>query len=108
MDGCLLEERFTGRAGKGYTSVGFGSLDFTVRQWHREYVDSRGDRIVLSRGVLVAGAMVMTGTRMDGGITTHLRVTWSPVSAAQFTQTWESSTDGVTYAPYASFVFDRK
>jgi hypothetical protein len=106
MDGCLHEERFTARNGT-YSSLGFGSFDGAVRRWHREYVDSRGNRLVLSNGGLVGASMVMTGAIDAGGTQVLYRVTWTPVTADQFVQSWETSTDGVTYTAYATYVFDR-
>ena len=107
LDGCLLEERFTGDSHPVYESIGFGSFDVAFRRWHREYVDSRGARVILANGALLNGAMVLTGESIVGAATINYRVTWTRVSDAQFTVRWESSTNGAGYSTHGELVFDR-
>ena len=107
LDGCLLEERFSASTNPTYESIGFGSFDGAFRRWHREYVDSRGVRVILEDGGLVNGAMVLTGTSRGAGPTERYRVTWTRTSGSQFVVRWERSPDGGAFELYAELVFDR-
>lgn len=108
MENCLLVETFAGAARKGAGAIGFGSFDFVVRRWHREFADAWGRRVVLSDGVLVDGRMVLQGVVRVQGEHVPLRVTWEPVTSDRFVQRWEISVDGgVTWRVAHSLRFDR-
>lgn len=96
LSGCLIEERF--RTPKGYGAVSFAYFDFWEQRWYRTLIDSEGERVELSGG-LVDGAMVLSGSEggpAESGASVELRVTVEPVDASRVRQVWEVSSDGGT------------
>jgi hypothetical protein len=104
--GCLTEERYV--TPKGYEAISFAYYDGVEMQWYRTVIDSEGERLELSGG-LVDGAMVMTGTEPGrGGKTFHVRLTIRPVDDATVHQIWESSRDGVDWDREFALVYTRE
>lgn len=104
--GCLTEERYV--TPKGYEAIGFAYYDGVEMRWYRTIIDSEGERLELSGG-LVDGAMVMTGTEPGpGGKTFHVRLTLRPVGANTVHQTWESSRDGTDWGREFTLVYTRQ
>jgi hypothetical protein len=94
LGGCVLQENWKGRAGLTGTSLNiYDPLD---RKWHQTWVDSSGSLLVLS-GASQEGKMLLEGVQpaadKPGDVVRH-RITWTPLSADQVRQFWESSTDG--------------
>ena len=88
---CLVEEHFTGPG--GYEGVSYNTFDVFTQQWLRTYVDTDGQRIYMSGG-LVNGAMVLVGTKNgSAGQSVRVRITWEPVDATHVIQRWEYSRD---------------
>jgi hypothetical protein len=103
--GCLTEERYA--TPKGYEAVSFAYYDGVESRWYRTIVDSEGERLELSGG-LVGDAMVMTGTEPGpGGKTFHVRLTLRPVDTGRVHQTWESSRDGAAWQSEFTLVYTR-
>lgn len=98
---CLLESRF---AGRGYEGKAFAALHFPTRVWHRTWIDEDGVRVALT-GELVGSSMVFTGYRtLDHGASQRLRATWTPTTAEQISELWETSDDdGVTWTVARQF-----
>jgi hypothetical protein len=104
--GCLTEERYI--TPKGYEAISFAYYDGVEMRWYRTIIDSQGERLELSGG-LVDGAMVMTGTEPGpGGSTFHVRLTIRPVDATTVHQTWESARDGGDWGREFTLVYTRQ
>lgn len=92
LDGCALEESWTGASGtRGHSfniySAGRGG-------WHQTWVDDRGLLLLLDGG-LEDGSMVLEGTTpLAGGGTLHHRITWTPLPDGRVRQHWQTSRDG--------------
>jgi hypothetical protein len=93
MQGCLVEERFSGPG--GYEGMSFNTFDAFTGKWIRTYVDTEGNRLVLS-GDLEDGSMVLAGKKKATGRDVGVRVTWKPDGAGRVRQRWELSRDGGT------------
>lgn len=94
LNGCVLLEEWSG-AGGG-TGKSFNLYDRRHKQWHQTWVDGSGSLLHLAGGVDATGAMVMSNEQPapSGAGTVHNRITWTPRSATEVRQHWESSTDG--------------
>ena len=91
LDGCILQESWTGVSGSGGTSLNF--YDTARKQWRQFWVWREGTTLDLAGG-LVEGAMVMTGDSVEDGKTVGNRITWSKRSGGRVNQRWETSPDG--------------
>jgi hypothetical protein len=92
MQGCLIEEHFTGA--DGYEGMSFNTFDPFTGRWLRTYVDTDGQRVVLTGG-LDANAMELSGMKkVTGNATLRVRSTWTPAGAITVRQRWEVSRDG--------------
>jgi pimeloyl-ACP methyl ester carboxylesterase len=91
IGGRVLVERYRGR--KGYQGSSFNTYDTATRSWRQTWVDSGGLTLQLSGGV-VAGKMVLTGSRGPEGAIVHDRISWEPRKDGTIRQLWESSWDG--------------
>lgn len=79
MDGCLIEENWTGAGGGPGRSL--NTYDRATGQWHQHWIDAFGTHIILSGG-LVDENMVMRGprpARFDPGIILVDEITWVPL-----------------------------
>lgn len=91
LSGCVLHERW--RGARGMTGTSFNTYDPHAGTWHQTWVDDQGGFLLLSGG-LQESSMVLQGEMMDDeGPITH-RITWTPVSADEVRQFWETSRDG--------------
>lgn len=91
LDGCVIEEHWTGAAG----SVGqsYNLYDDRTATWHQTWVDNSGLLLRLDGG-LVDGSMVLEGDlRGRDGPTRLHRITWTPSSDGTVRQHWQSSED---------------
>ena len=89
---CLIEENFTG-PGK-YEGLSFNTFDVFTQKWHRTFVDTDGQRLLMA-GVVENGSMVLTGTRAAaGGQSVMVRISWIPEGTDRVVQRWEFSRDG--------------
>lgn len=108
LSGCLVEERFA--TAKGYEAVAFAYFDFWEQRWFRTLIDSEGERVELSGG-LVDGAMVLSGSEggpAASGSSLELRVTLEAVDADHVRQTWEvSEDDGATWRRAIELLYTR-
>jgi hypothetical protein len=92
LRGCLIEESFSGPG--SYEALSFNTFDVYTQKWHRTWVDTDGQRLVLSGG-FDNGSMVLTGSKLTaGGQTVMVRISWTPDGADRVVQRWEFSGDG--------------
>lgn len=91
QNGCVLREHWVG-AGGG-TGESFNIYDRSRDVWHQTWVSAQGVLLLLEGGLNEQGQMTLSGTtkRPDG--TVMNRITWTPLSADQVRQHWETSTD---------------
>lgn len=91
LDGCALQEQWTGSAGMHGTSL--SAYSARDRRWHQTWLDDRGLLLRLEGG-LVDGAMVLRGRAPgpDGQPVDH-RITWLPSSDGRVRQNWERRRD---------------
>ena len=92
LDGCALEEQWSGARGLRGTSLNsWSALD---ERWHQTWVDSRGTRLELAGG-LVEGRMVLEGDgRTSNGDPVRNRITWEKLEDGRVRQHWQVSGDG--------------
>lgn len=91
LSGCALRERWRGT--RGMTGTSTNTYDPYAGTWHQTWVDDQGGFLLLSGG-LQEDSMVLQGEMTDAeGPITH-RITWTPVSADEVRQLWETSRDG--------------
>jgi hypothetical protein len=103
---CLIEENFDG-PGK-YEGLSFNAFDVYTQMWHRTYVDTDGQRLLMSGG-LEGGSIVLTGLKKTaGGETVSVRVTWTPDGADRVVQRWEFSRDGSSWSSAKELVYTRQ
>jgi hypothetical protein len=106
LSGCLTEESYA--TDKGYAATSFFYWDPVSQAWWRTYIDSEGERVELSGG-LVDGRLVLTGTEPGAdGRSLNVRVTLEPVSADVVRQEWAVSEDGEAWETEMSLVFTRR
>lgn len=92
LRGCLIEESFSGPG--SYEALSFNTFDVYTQKWHRTWVDTDGQRLVLSGG-FDNGSMVLTGSKLTtGGQTVMVRISWTPDGADRVVQRWAFSRDG--------------
>lgn len=91
LDGCVLQESWTGVSGSGGTSLNF--YDTAQKRWRQFWVWREGTTLELAGG-LVEGAMVMTGESLEDGKAVLNRITWTRRSGGRVEQLWEVSPDG--------------
>jgi hypothetical protein len=92
LNDCLVEERLAGPG--GYEGWSFNAFNVFMQKWVRTYVDSDGQRLYMTGG-LVDGRMVLVGARPGAGNRdVQVRITWDPADPARVVQLWEYSLDG--------------
>lgn len=96
LNGCVLLEEWSGAGGGAGKS--FNLYDARQRRWHQTWVDASGSLLQLTGGLDDSGAMVMSNEQPApaGTGTVRNRITWTPRSATEVRQHWESSADGGT------------
>lgn len=102
--GCVLQEHWTGASGS--TGTSFSMYDFTRGVWHQTWVS--GTQLLVIEGAFAAGRMVLSGETVgQGGVVTHNRITWTPVSRDTVTQVWDTSPDGKTWNTVFNGIYTR-
>ena len=92
MQGCLVDEHFAGN--EGYEGMSFNTFDPFTKRWLRTYVDTDGQRVVLT-GALDGQAMVLTGTKkISGNSLLAIRQTFTPAGSDTVRTRWDVSRDG--------------
>lgn len=88
---CSLRERWVGS--KGGNGESLNAYDASRKVWHQTWIDAGGTLLTLEGG-LRDGSMVMEGVQPGAdGKPVRQRITWTPKSADEVHQVWESSTD---------------
>ena len=98
LNGCVLLEEWTGAGGGAGKS--FNLYDARHDRWQQTWVDGNGGILELHGGMTSDGAMVLTGDQPapNGTGTVRNRITWTPRSATEVRQLWETSTNaGATW-----------
>lgn len=92
LDGCVLQERWSGAGGSAGTSFNF--YDPSRGRWRQLWVWQQGTTLELEGG-LVEGSMVLAGpSKARDGSTIENRITWTPAKDGSVRQLWEVSRDG--------------
>lgn len=95
LNGCVIEEHWHS-ASSAFEGKSFNLWDAATGNWHQTWVDNSGQVLLLDGG-LVNGSMVLEGTRPSptpGEADVRHRITWTPKSADEVRQHWETSSDG--------------
>jgi hypothetical protein len=93
---CVLVEEFEN--GKGYGWKAFLAYGRVVQQWFNTLVDTEGQRLSLT-GTGQPGSVAVSGlASAPNGNDVNVRIIYAQVSADEFTSTWDTSTDGVTWS----------
>ena len=98
LNGCVLLEEWTGTSGS--TGKSFNLYDARRKRWQQTWVDGSGGILELHGRLTDDGAMVLMGEQpaRNGSGTVLNRITWTPRSATEVRQHWESSSDdGATW-----------
>jgi hypothetical protein len=92
LEGCVLEEQWTGT--DGGTGRSFTIYDATRKLWNQTWVSSHGTLLPLE-GRRVQKAMVLMGQHVqpDGTLALH-RTIWTPLPTGDVRQVWDYTTDG--------------
>jgi hypothetical protein len=90
LNGCVLQETWTGSSGSAGTSLNF--FDTERSKWRQFWVWREGTTLELEGG-LVNGAMVMEGDSLDDGKPVRNRITWTDMPGDKVRQLWEISMD---------------
>lgn len=90
LDGCVLQETWSGTSGSAGTSLNF--FDVERGKWRQFWVWREGTTLELEGG-LVNGAMVMEGDSLEDGKPLRNRITWTDKPGATVRQLWEISGD---------------
>jgi hypothetical protein len=97
MDGCVLHERYTTRA--GYEGESLTMYDASRGVWHQTWTDDTG-LLLLLEGGLREDTMVLAGETVDtAGVRVRQRISWWVVDGDpdRVRQRWERrSADGWT------------
>lgn len=101
LDGCLVEENWTGAGGGQGRSM--NAYDAATGTWSQYWMDQFGLHLRLEGGV-ANGAMSMQGPRAipSGGFAID-RITWTPQPNGDVNQFWEVSQDGGATFPITVF-----
>lgn len=92
LDGCVLQETWSGAQGGAGTSLNF--YDPARKAWRQLWVWRGGSTLELEGG-LVDGRMVLRGDSTDReGKAVANRITWSANPDGSVRQHWETSSDG--------------
>jgi hypothetical protein len=93
LEGCALQERWTGASGMRGTSL--NAYSPRDRKWHQTWVDTSGLRLDLEGG-LRGGSMVLEGPAPGDkpGTTVLHRISWQKLADGSVRQHWQASSDG--------------
>lgn len=88
LDGCLVEESWTGVDGTRGRSL--NSYDPRTGTWNQYWIDDFAQHLRLSGGLNGAGQMVLSGDRKAlSGVPITDTVTWTPLAGGEVNQFWE-------------------
>ncbi|MGH7467319.1 MAG: hypothetical protein ACRENP_04970 [Longimicrobiales bacterium] len=90
LDGCALEESWTGARGGNGKSFNF----FERGRWHQVWVSNSAGGILRLQGALETGAMVMTGESSGPNGQVLNRIRWEKLEGGKVRQTWDVSSNG--------------
>ena len=90
LDGCVLQETWSGYSGSAGTSLNF--FDTSRGKWRQFWVWREGTTLELE-GSLINGAMVLEGDRVEDGKPVLNRITWTKRPNGTVEQLWENSMD---------------
>jgi hypothetical protein len=90
LDGCAIEETWTGATGSTGKSFNFFERD----RWHQVWVANQVGGVLRLEGGLERGAMVMRGESAGPNGTVLNLIRWEPLEGGRVLQTWEVSSDG--------------
>jgi hypothetical protein len=91
LNGCVIQETWSGAAGSSGTS--YNIYDRMRRKWHQTWVDDQGSLLQLD-GESTNGRMTLSGETVDSsGVKLLQRITWERTGPAKVRQLWESSRD---------------
>jgi hypothetical protein len=107
LEGCALQERWTGSGGSRGTSLNFYEPGAGI--WNQVWVDNEGTVLRLGGG-LRGGRMILEGRTQDGPTpAAHHRITWTPLDGGRVRQHWESSADaGATWSTLFDGLYARR
>lgn len=90
---CIIQEQWTSAQGN-YSGRSLNLFDRTSQRWQQYWVDSQGNILRLSGGI-VDGNMVMSSTTaaFDTIPETTNKLTWTPQEDGRVRQTWKSTQD---------------
>jgi hypothetical protein len=96
LDGCVIQENWTGTSGSKGTSLNF--YNPMTDEWEQFWVWRNGTKIH-TKGHFSDGKMILQGEATNiRGVTTLNRITWSENEDGTVRQFWEvSSDDGETW-----------
>ena len=91
MNGCGLQENWTGRDGR-YQGTSYNFYDRATGQWHQTWMDNQGGHLFLT-GRFNGNSMQLSGTQQtpDGPLVN--RITWTPLEDGRVRQHWQMSKD---------------
>jgi hypothetical protein len=94
LDGCALQENWTGAG--GMTGRSFNIYSKGRGSWHQTWVDSTGTLLLLDGGI-ENGRMVLRGEGpgRDGGAVEH-EISWQSLEDGRVRQVWRVSSDGAS------------
>jgi hypothetical protein len=91
LDGCVLQETWTGSSGSAGRSLNF--FDPGLGKWRQFWVWREGTTLELEGGMSY-GAMVLEGDSIEDGKPARNRISWTDPPDATVRQSWEISLDG--------------
>lgn len=104
LDGCLVEESWTGVG--GFRGRSLNTYDARTGQWHQSWLDVGAQHLRLAGG-LEGGSMVMGGDRISlRGIPIHDQITWSQLPGGVVRQLWEIDVFPPGQEPFTIINFD--
>jgi hypothetical protein len=91
LDGCVLQESWTGA--RGMRGMSFNMYSAADKRWHQSWVDTGGNLLSLAGG-LEDGRMILAGDtpQADGRVVAN-RITWQKLDDGRVRQHWETSAD---------------
>jgi hypothetical protein len=92
LDGCVLQESWTGAGGMSGHS--YNVYDRSRKVWHQTWVDGQGSLLQIE-GRFANNRMILEGETLDSaGARVLNRITWTPMGPDRLRQLWETSKDG--------------
>ena len=104
LDGCLVEESWTGAA--GFRGRSLNAYDARTGQWHQSWLDVFAQHLRLAGG-LEGESMVLSGDRIAlSGVPIRDEITWTPLPTGVVRQFWEITVFPPGGDPFAITAFD--